>query len=113
MAGLPILAIGASLDETLILTGEGGGAYRVEVRSDTQNDREFAMAGYPARGAVSITIDDHAALGRGSQTISGSLVNSVDSLVGREPELTDALEGSPEGVQSLGMLRTFMLIPVV
>jgi uncharacterized protein (TIGR03083 family) len=109
MAGLPTLAGDTSLDETIVLAGDGGGVFRLEARGDLRSGRQFTMAGYPAEGTIWITVDDGDGAGREPELLDGTLVNVVDSLVGREPELTEALQGPPERVQRLSVLRAFML----
>lgn len=111
MAALPTLAVGRSLDETVVLAGDGGGVFRLEAHGDMQSGRQFTMAGYPAEGTIWITVDDGHSTGREAELLGGTLINVVDSLVGREPELTEALQGPPERVQRLSMLRAFMLSP--
>ncbi|MGH9045802.1 MAG: maleylpyruvate isomerase family mycothiol-dependent enzyme [Acidimicrobiales bacterium] len=113
MAGLPRLAVGGSLEETIVLTGEGGGVFLVEVRHEPGSGRQLRMAGYPAEGSITVTVDegDDAGAG-GDEPLHGQLVDVVDSLVGRQPELSEALVGPSERLQALNMLRVFMLLPV-
>ncbi len=84
--------------------------FALEAYSDKQHRRQFTMAGYAAEGTITITLD--ADTGYREEQLGGTPYNAVDSLVGREPELNEVLNGPPEGVQRLGMLRAFMLAPV-
>jgi hypothetical protein len=107
---VPIGLAGTPLDETVVLAGDGGGMFQLEVRDCRQNGRQLAAFDYHAAGKVTITVGD----GDGSdiEPLRGALAGVVDSLVGRGPELTEVLHGPPERVERLGMFRAFMLLPV-
>lgn len=110
MSCLPALLQDAALEETVVLTGDGGGTFRLEARNDPRDGRQLTVVGYRAAGKVTITVDGD---GDGSdvEPLRGALADVVDSLVGRSPELAEVLHGLPERVQRLGMLRAFMLLP--
>ena len=111
MGCLPALVAGTPLDETVVLAGDGGGVFQLEARNGGPNARELTMAATALPGEVTITTRDSDVGGRRRRAPRGVL-DVVDSLVGRGPELTEVLRGPPERVQRLGMLRAFMLLPV-
>lgn len=112
MAVLPTLAAGGSLKEVVALSGQGGGSFLIEADGGT-GGRPLSLAGLPVEGTVTVKGADDDAAGRVDGALTGTLVEVVDSLVGREPDLTQALHGPPDRVQGLGFLRAFMLTPVV
>jgi uncharacterized protein (TIGR03083 family) len=92
--GLSVSCVPAApITETVVLEGDGGGVFRMEA-----ND-----------GTVTTSVSDGPAA---EDALRGSLPEVVDSLIGRGPELTAVLDGPPERVERLGMLRAFMLMPV-
>jgi uncharacterized protein (TIGR03083 family) len=107
MACVPVIFGSAPLDELVVLAGDGGGRFSLEVREG--NGRQIDVVGFRGAGKVTITVvggDD----GDGGP-LHGTLVDVVDSLIGRGPELTEVLHGPTERVERLGMLRAFMLLP--
>ena len=114
MSCLPVLITGAPLDETVVLTGDGGGVFRLEVRNGGPHARELTPAGFRAVGQVTITVGDRAVVGDsdgGVEPLRGALDDVVDSLVGRGPDLGQVLSGPPERVQRLETFRKFLLRP--
>ena len=85
--------------------------FRLEARCDRVHGRQFDLAGYRAAGTTTISVGDGDVDGD-VDPLRGALVDVVDSLVGRGPELTEVLHGPPKRVQRLGMLRAFTLLPV-
>jgi uncharacterized protein (TIGR03083 family) len=108
MSCLPVLITGAPLDDTVVLTGAGGGVFRLDVCNGGPNAREFTPAGYRAVGQVTITVGDSDG---GVEPLRGALDDVVDSLVGRGPALGQVLNGPSERVQLLERFRTFLLLP--
>jgi uncharacterized protein (TIGR03083 family) len=108
MASLPILAIGGRFDETIRLTGDGGGAFRLQTDVDPEGARAFSLAGLPATGTITVTVDGSTATAAAGE-LSGTLEDAVDYLCGRNSE---PLVGPPEHIGQLSMLRAFMLTPV-
>jgi uncharacterized protein (TIGR03083 family) len=107
MASLPILAIGGGYDATVQLSGDGGGAYRLQAEIGPDGGRTFSLAGLPAKGTITVTVDKSAADDDSGQ-LSGTLEGAVDFLCGRDVE---PLTGPPEPLGQLSMLRAFMLTP--
>jgi uncharacterized protein (TIGR03083 family) len=93
---VPVMLQGSRLEETVVLAGDGGGIFRIE----TQDHK------------ITTTVGDGDGDASDAEPLWGALDEVVDSLVGRGPELTEVLRGRPERVQRLGMLRSFMLLPV-
>lgn len=103
MAALPILAIGGGFDETVQLTGTGGGSFRLRVDADPEHGRAFSLAGLPAAGTITVTVDRS-----DTGELSGTLEDVVDFLCGRD---SSPPVGPVERVGQLSMLRAFMLAP--
>jgi uncharacterized protein (TIGR03083 family) len=112
MGCLPAIVLGAPLDETVVLSGNGGGMFRLHVHTDRPSGRQLRLAGYRAAGNVTITAGNGDGDRAGPQPLRGRLVDVIDSLVGRGADLNEVLHGPPERVERLGMLRAFMLPPV-
>jgi uncharacterized protein (TIGR03083 family) len=93
ISGVPFTLLGTPLEETVVLEGDGGGRFRLEVRDETVT--------------VTVNGEDEA-----SDALRGALPGVVDSLIGRAPELGEVLHGPTERVQQLGMLGRFMRTPV-
>lgn len=114
IASLPNVALGRSFAEELVLSGSGGGWFGLEVRSGGGDARQLTMVGLPASGTVSVTaaedVDPESA---SAAPLTGRLVDVVDALVGRDPELLAALAGPSERVERLSIFRNFMLAPIV
>jgi uncharacterized protein (TIGR03083 family) len=91
---------GGHLDEVLELSGEGGGQFRVAIRTH-QGHAQFT-----------VTCDTEGmATDPAAEPLRGELAHVVDALVGRQPDLADALHGPAERVQALTPFRTLMLSP--
>lgn len=90
IAGMPFMLASASFDEVIVLEGDGGGRYELAVHD----------------GTVTVGIDVAQAE---DGALRGVLPDVVDALVGRDPDLMDALEGPRERINALGTLRRFML----
>lgn len=87
LAGVPLGTSGATATETFLLTGVGGGGYRLD-------------AGEEMRTTTTDELDVDA--------LSGELAPVVDSLSGRDAELADVLDGPPDRIARLGYVRAFM-----
>ena len=83
---------GTALDESVELSGDGGGTFRLEALDGTIK--------------VSLIEDN-----RGGEALYGALPDVVDSLVGRGPGLGEVLSGPLERVERLATFRRFMLSP--
>jgi hypothetical protein len=90
---VPFRLLGTPCKETLVLEGDGGGRFRLEVRDET----------------VTVTVNGEEETG---EALRGALPGVVDSLIGRAPDLGEVLHGPAERVQQLGMLGRFMRMPV-
>jgi uncharacterized protein (TIGR03083 family) len=88
-SGLPFMLVGTPLDETVVLDGDGGGCFRLEVRDET----------------VTVLVNGEEEAG---EALRGALPGVVDSLIGRAPELREVLHGPADRVQRLGRLGRFM-----
>jgi uncharacterized protein (TIGR03083 family) len=93
---VPVMLQGTQLNESVFLAGDGGGMFRLETHDDK----------------ITTTVGDGDGDVSNAEPLWGALDEVVDSLVGRGPELTEVLHGAPERIQRLGMLRSFMLLPV-
>ncbi len=93
---VPVMLQGTQLNESVVLAGDGGRMFRLETHDDK----------------VTTTVGDGDGDVSNTDPLRGALDEVVDSLVGRGPELTEVLHGAPERIQRLGMLRSFMLLPV-
>jgi uncharacterized protein (TIGR03083 family) len=91
MAGMPSKLLGAPLDETLLLSGDGGGLFRLVVDD----------------GVITVTVDGPAV----NDALRGTLGAVVDSMVGRPPALADVLAGPSERIRVLGTFGRFMESP--
>jgi hypothetical protein len=93
ISGVPFTLLGTPLDETVVLEGEGGGRFRLDVRD----------------GTITVSVNGDEETG---EALRGRLPDVIDSLIGRAPELGEVLHGPAERVQQLGMLGRFMRTPV-
>ena len=92
ISGVPFTLLGTPLQETVVLEGEGGGRFRLDVRDET----------------VTVSVDGDEG---GGDALRGALPDVVDSLIGRVPPLADVLRGPADRVEPLGMLGRFMRTP--
>jgi uncharacterized protein (TIGR03083 family) len=111
MSCLPALVTGSGIEETVVLSGAGGGVFVLEAGSAGPHPRQLTAAGFPATGQVTITISD-SEVDDTAQPLLGSLVEVVDSLVGRGQALDEVLRGPSERVRPLELFRNFLLRPV-
>jgi len=92
MSGVPFALLGLPRGETVVLDGDGGGLFELEVDDGCVTVR--------ARGGEDA-----------SNALRGALPSAVDSLVGRAPDLGEVLQGPAERVEALGQMRRFMMTP--
>jgi uncharacterized protein (TIGR03083 family) len=112
MSCLPLLIARTQIDEAVLLTGDGGGTFRINVCDDGPNARELSPAGFRAIGHVTISVADLDIDGEDAvEPLHGTLVDVVDSLVGRGPALGEVLRGPRERVRPLEGFRAFLLRP--
>jgi uncharacterized protein (TIGR03083 family) len=92
ISGVAFRLLGTPLYETVVLEGDGGGVFRLDVRDET----------------VTVSLDGEE---RGGDALRGALPDVVDSLIGRAPQLGEVLHGPADRVAPLGTLGRFMRTP--